>query len=146
MIVARVGPTNWVVCVYARVVTVKRWIVTAVLAVLAAPAWLFMGSPLVLAVRENAVPGLDNLSLPAGTTIIATQRGCGSGGCWNEVELRPADGTTNAQLLDELGVTGGREACKNEGPPMFWTTCLYRDTSVRHQDRAVIAFYYKRVQ
>jgi len=134
------------VCCYASVVTLKRWIVTAVLAVLAVPAWLFIGSPFVLAVRENAVPDLDNLSLPTGTTIVAAERECGSGGCWHEVELRPADGTTNAQLLDEFGVGGGREACKNEGPPMFWTSCLYRDRSVRHQDKVVIAFYYKRAQ
>ena len=59
------------VCFYASVVTLKRWIVTAVLAVLAVPAWLFIGSPFVLAVRENAVPDLDNLSLPTGTTIVA---------------------------------------------------------------------------
>lgn len=117
---------------------------TAALVVLAVPVWLFLISPFWLSARENAVPDLDRLQLPPGTTIVSVSEGSSNASAWHEVELRPADGTTEDELLERLGIVDGHEVCWNDGPPMFWTACIGRDESVRNHDKVVIYYLYDR--
>lgn len=124
----------------------KHWVMGAAALGAFVPAWLFVISPFMLAVAENAVPGIAELRLPPGTTIVSTEKGCGSGGCWVDVELRPADGMSEGALLDALGLPDDREVCELGGPPMFWTVCHWRSDAAAHLDKIVVSLAYRRTQ
>lgn len=131
---------------YARVVRLKRWITAAAVVGAGIPAWLFIVSPFTLAVMESAVPGTADLRLPTGATIVATERDCGSGGCWIDVEVRAARGMSEASLMEALGLDHDRYACERGGPPMFWTICHWRSDAVADLGRMVISLAYQRAQ
>ena len=84
--------------------------------------------------------------LPPVTTIVATERDCGSGGCWINVEVRPADGRSEASLMEALGIDHDPYACERGGPPMFWTICHWRSDAVADLGRIVISLAYQRAQ
>ena len=120
----------------------RRWLVSLTLVACGLALWLFAISPLVLAVSESAVPSVRDLGVPAGASIVGTETNCGSGGCWIEVGLRPADGRTNSDLEKELGLRGG-ESCQSSGLPMFWTICRYVGGDYPHHGLEV-SLYYRR--
>ncbi len=55
---------------------------------------------------EAAIPPAS--AIPEGVTVVTDGRGCGSGGCWRDLRLRPDEG----QSADELAALGlERERC-----------------------------------
>lgn len=63
-------------------------------------AYLFMGA------TEGDVPDASLVPvIPAGAQVLSERVECGSGGCWWEVRLRPADGRTASDLAEQMGVT-----------------------------------------
>lgn len=57
---------------------------------------------------EGDVPPTSVLTLPPGTSVVATDTTCASGGCWRWLEVTPAEGTTTAALMEALGTTPDR--------------------------------------
>jgi len=61
---------------------------------------------LALMAHEGALPPRSRLpQVPRGVAVVADHEQCASGGCWRELVLRPAAGTSPAELAAEMGVT-----------------------------------------
>lgn len=121
-------------------VMLRRWLLTLGIVVLAILGWVFVVSPLSLAVLEGAVPSVTDLEVPDGAAIIGTEKNCGSGGCWIEVSLQPADGRTDSDLEQALRMGTG-ETCESGGPPMFWTICRFMGGDYPHRGVEVLLYY-----
>lgn len=131
---------------YAQGLTMKRWITARAVVGAAIPAWMFVISPLTPAVMENAVPDVDDLELPPGTSLVTTEKGCGSGGCWVDVELRPAGGTSEIALLRGSASPTTATCASSAVPRMFWTVCRWRSDRAVHRDRIVVSMAYRQMQ
>jgi hypothetical protein len=58
---------------------------------------------LTLGNEVGALPPVSRIpSLPAGATIVAEGKGCGSGGCWREITVVPAAGQSPEDLTQEM--------------------------------------------
>jgi hypothetical protein len=69
------------------------------LAYLAWFAVLCMGS------EEGDIPSASSMRFPDGTATLSAEKECGSGGCWSVFTVRPAAGSSAAELKDYLAAT-----------------------------------------
>lgn len=79
-----------------------RWLIVTALVVIA----LLLGGRyllLFIGATEGDVPSSTSLPLPVGTEIVSEQSGCGSGGCWLELTVRPPRGTSPQELAEQMG-------------------------------------------
>jgi hypothetical protein len=59
---------------------------------------------------EGALPPASRAPrIPAGATLVAADKACGSGGCWREITVRPAAGQTAEELARQMGLTGEQQ-------------------------------------
>ena len=52
--------------------------------------------------EEGDIPPASSLGLPDGTTILTETKDCASGGCWSTIAVRPAEGSSSAELKEHL--------------------------------------------
>lgn len=62
-------------------------------------AW-FVVPVLLVTLDEVAVPPRSDI--PAGLDVLDEGMGCGSGGCWRELSVRPPDGQSAEEYADSL--------------------------------------------
>jgi hypothetical protein len=55
--------------------------------------------------EEGDIPSASSISFPEGSAIVSAEKECGSGGCWAVFTVRPADGSTSAELESYLSTT-----------------------------------------
>lgn len=59
-----------------------------------------------LALDEAAVPAVSALPAgPEGSDRLGVAKQCGSGGCWQELRLRPGSGSTGERVVRALGLS-----------------------------------------
>lgn len=58
-----------------------------------------------LGATEGSVPPASSIPLPTGSTILAEEKACASGGCWTALEVRPPAGMTPEELAADIGAT-----------------------------------------
>jgi hypothetical protein len=96
----------------------KRLFLIVALVVIAVLALLYAARVAILfidATEGDDVPPLSSIPLPTGSEVTQVSTGCGSGGCWTLVTVRPPDGTTPEDLKKELGTTP-----QSRLPGSFW--------------------------
>lgn len=79
------------------------WVLIPVLLVV-----VFLGGRylwLTMMATEGDVPAASAIPLPADAEILSEERGCASGGCWIEIEVLPAPGSSPQELAEEIGAT-----------------------------------------
>jgi hypothetical protein len=75
-------------------------------AALLALAYVLWAAYLALMAGEGAVPPGSRLpDVPSGAQVVSETEQCASGGCWREVVVRPADGTSPEELASQMGVS-----------------------------------------
>lgn len=68
-------------------------------------AYLGWFALLTIGSEEGDIPPASSLGLPEGATVVAEAKDCGSGGCWSTLTVRPAGGSSSAELKDYLDTT-----------------------------------------
>lgn len=71
---------------------------TLVLVYLTRLFWLYAGA------TEGDVPSASSIPLPAGSQVVDVSTDCASGGCWSNIDVRPPEGMSPADLARELGI------------------------------------------
>ena len=69
-------------------------------------AWLLV-PVLWVSLDEAAIPPASEI--PDGITVVSDEKGCGSGGCWRELRVRPRESQSADELAAALGLE--RERC-----------------------------------
>lgn len=91
-----------------------RSVVKAVVALVALAAVGLALLPLSLAFDEDAMPPASALpALPDGARVTATDKACGSGGCWLELTVSAPAGMSGAELAAETLPDGETSAFRS---------------------------------
>lgn len=87
-----------------------QWVVlgvgTVLALVLAELAWA--GWLAVMADEGSVPPGWRDPEVPAGARVVSETEECGSGGCWRQLLLQPAEGRSAEQLAAEMDLIDER--------------------------------------
>jgi hypothetical protein len=57
--------------------------------------------------------------LPAGATVVAEGKGCGSGGCWREITVAPAAGQSPEELAQQMNLSEAQRRSPTLLDPWF---------------------------
>lgn len=85
-----------------------RWIVLLAAAVLIG-VWFAYVAGSHLLVDEGPVPSSSfDPEIPAGATLLSSEKVCASGGCWRELHIDPPEGFSAQELAQEMGIEAKR--------------------------------------